>query len=73
MGSTDKLLSLSMVSGSVGILVATAADAFATVEPDRTADVDVAGDANALLAITPAAGYLNSSFIDRDETQDRPN
>jgi hypothetical protein len=57
-----------MISGVVDTLAV--AGAFTTVEADRTADVDVAGDANALLAITSATDPANSSFSNQDETQD---
>ncbi|ERG92165.1 MAG: hypothetical protein J07HQW1_02200 [Haloquadratum walsbyi J07HQW1] len=52
MGSTGKLLSPLMIFATAGTLLATGA--FTAVEAERTADIDVAGDANALLAIQPA-------------------
>ena len=63
-----KLLALVLVFGAVGTLAATGA--FTTVEAERTADVDVAGDANALLAIQPAEQNGSSSFINQDDTDD---
>ncbi|CCC40532.1 hypothetical protein [Haloquadratum walsbyi] len=63
-----KLLALVLVFGAVGTLAATGA--FTTVEAERTADVDVAGDANALLAIQPTEDPENSSFINQDDTDD---
>ncbi len=57
-----------MISGVVDTLAV--AGAFTTVEADPTADVDVAGDANSLLAITSATDSANSSFSNQDETQD---
>jgi hypothetical protein len=64
-----KLLALVLVFGAVGTLAATGA--FTTVEAERTADVDVAGDANALLAITPAEDTNDSSFIQQDDTNNQ--
>jgi len=63
-----KLLALLLIFGAVGTLAATGA--FTTVEAERTADVDVAGDANALLAIQPTEDQDNSSFINQDDTTD---
>jgi len=64
-----KLLALLMVFTAVGGLAATGA--FTTVEAERTADVDVAGDANALLAIQPAEDPANSSFIQQSDTSNQ--
>jgi hypothetical protein len=61
-----KLLALLMVFTAVGGLAATGA--FTTVEAERTADVNVDGDANALLAITPAEDPADSSFIQQSTT-----
>jgi hypothetical protein len=63
-----KLLALLLIFGAVGTLAATGA--FTTVEAERTADVDVAGDANALLAIQPTEQNDSSSFINQDDTDD---
>jgi hypothetical protein len=46
-----KLFALFAVFAAIGLV--TASGAFTTVQADRTADVDVAGDANALLQLTP--------------------
>jgi hypothetical protein len=64
-----KLLALVLVFGAVGTLAATGA--FTTVEAERTADVDVAGDANALLAIQPTEDPANSSFIQQSDTNNQ--
>jgi hypothetical protein len=64
-----KILAVLMMFGAVGTLAATGA--FTTVEAERTADVDVAGDANALLAITPAEDPENSSFIQQSDTSNQ--
>jgi hypothetical protein len=48
----------------------TAIGAFSTVEAERTADVDVAGDANALLGIQPAVDPDESAFIQQSDTAD---
>ena len=63
-----KLLALVLVFGAVGTLAATGA--FTTVEAERTADVNVAGDANALLAIQPTENPEGSSFIQQGNTVD---
>ncbi len=63
-----KLLALLLIFGAVGTLAATGA--FTTVEAERTADVDVAGDANALLAIQPTEDQQNSSFTQQGDTDD---
>ena len=63
-----KLFALLMAFTAVGGLAATGA--FTTVEAERTADVNVAGDANALLAIQPTEDQENSSFINQDNTED---
>ena len=69
MFAKGKLLALLLIFGAVGTLAATGA--FTTVEAERTADVDVAGDANALLAITPAEDPANSSFIQQSNTNNQ--
>jgi hypothetical protein len=61
-----KLLALLMVFGAVGTLAATGA--FTTVEAERTADVNVEGDANALLQIVPAETSGDTSFIQSNNT-----
>lgn len=48
-----KLLTLIVLFAAVGLITATGA--FTTVEAERTATVDVAGDANALLALNEPA------------------
>ena len=72
MGATEKLLSLLMIVSVAGTVMGTlaATGAFTAVESDRAADVDAAGDAGTLLAITPATDPANSSFINQNETQD---
>ena len=62
-----KLLALVLVFGAVGTLAATGA--FTTVEAERTANVTVAGDANALLAVQPIEADGNSDFINQQNTQ----
>ena len=61
-----KLLALLLVFGAVGTLAATGA--FTTVEAERTADVNVAGDANALLQIVPNETEGDTSFIQQNNT-----
>lgn len=51
---SGKLLGLVALFAAIGIITATGA--FTTVEAERTATIDVAGDANALLALDPAEG-----------------
>jgi hypothetical protein len=55
-----------MVFTAVGGLAATGA--FTTVEAERTADVNVEGDANALLQIVPAETSGDTSFIQSNNT-----
>jgi len=55
-----KLFALVVLFAAVGLLTATGA--FTTVEADRTATVETAGDANALLAIEP--GPDNPDYVD---------
>ena len=62
-----KLLALVLVFGAVGTLAATGA--FTTVEAERTANVTVAGDANALLAVQPIEDGGDSDFINQQSTQ----
>jgi hypothetical protein len=62
-----KLLALLMAFSAVGGLAATGA--FTTVEAERTADVSVDGDANALLGITPNQEGTND-FVQQTGTQD---
>ncbi len=61
-----KLLALLLAFTAVGGLAATGA--FTTVEAERTADIDAAGDANALLAIQPTEDPADSSFIQQSST-----
>ncbi|ERG94401.1 MAG: hypothetical protein J07HQW2_00835, partial [Haloquadratum walsbyi J07HQW2] len=68
MASLGKLLVVLMIFEAMCTLAATGA--FTTVEAERTADVDAAGDASALVAITPPEDPANSSFISQDNTQD---
>jgi len=58
---------LLLFGGAIGV---TATGAFSTVEAERTADVDVAGDANALLGIQPAVDPDESAFIQQSDTAD---
>lgn len=58
---------LLLFGGAIGV---TATGAFSTVEAERTADVDVAGDANALLGIRPAVDPDESAFIQQSDTAD---
>jgi|APHM01.1.fsa_nt_gi hypothetical protein len=60
-----KLLALLMIFVAVGGVAATGA--FTTVEAERTADVSVDGDANALLAIQPNDEGTND-FIQQSDT-----
>ncbi|ERG92241.1 MAG: hypothetical protein J07HQW1_02276 [Haloquadratum walsbyi J07HQW1] len=64
--SKIKLLALMAMLAAVGGLAATGA--FTTVQAERTADVTVAGDANALLAIQPTEDAADSSFIQQSNT-----
>jgi hypothetical protein len=52
MGRKGKLFGLLAVFAAIGLV--TASGAFTTVSAERTASVNVAGDANALLALEPA-------------------
>jgi hypothetical protein len=63
-----KLLALLLAFTAVGGLAATGA--FTTVQAERTADVNVDGDANALLAIQPNETSEDSNFIQDDDTSD---
>jgi hypothetical protein len=63
-----KLLALLMIFTAVGGLAATGA--FTTVQAERTADVNVDGDANALLAIQPNETSEDSNFIQDGDTSD---
>lgn len=56
MRSKTKLLALFAVFAAIGLVTATGA--FQTVEAERTADVEVAGDANALLSLTAGDSEL---------------
>ena len=62
-----KLLALLMAFSAVGGLAATGA--FTTVEAERTADVNVSGDANALLGIQPNNEDTND-FVQQEGTSD---
>jgi len=64
-----KLLALLMAFSAVGGLAATGA--FTTVQAERTADVSVDGDANALLAIEPIPAPSNSDFVTQSGTDDQ--
>ena len=64
-----KLFALLVVFIAAGGFAATGA--FTTVEAERTADVNVAGDANALLAIQPIPDPDDSDFIGQAETTDQ--
>ena len=61
-----KLLALLLAFTAVGGLAATGA--FTTVQAERTAEVNVDGDANALLQITPVPDPANSDFISENNT-----
>jgi hypothetical protein len=63
-----KLLALLMVFTAVGGLAATGA--FTTVEAERTADMNVEGDAGALLAIQPTNETTETEFLTEDDTTD---
>ena len=65
-----KLLALLLAFTAVGGIAATGA--FTTVEAERTADVNVDGDANALLAIEPIPATDESDFIGQSDTDDEP-
>ena len=64
-----RLFALLVVFIAAGGFAATGA--FTTVEAERTADVNVAGDANALLAIQPIPDPDDSDFIGQAETTDQ--
>ncbi len=64
-----KLLALLLAFTAVGGLAATGA--FTTVEAERTADVSVDGDANALLAIEPIPNPADSDFVTQSGTEDQ--
>jgi hypothetical protein len=64
-----KLLALLLAFTAVGGLAATGA--FTTVQAERTADVSVDGDANALLAIEPIPDPANSDFVTQSDTEDQ--
>ncbi|WP_096390884.1 DUF1102 domain-containing protein [Halopenitus persicus] len=57
-----KLLALVLVFGAITVVTATGA--FTTVEAERTADVNVSGDASALLALEP--GPENGEYVTTD-------
>jgi hypothetical protein len=63
-----KLLALLMVFTAVGGLAATGA--FTTVEAERTADMNVEGDAGALLAIQPTSTTQATEFLTENDTAD---
>jgi hypothetical protein len=65
-----KLLALLLAFTAVGGIAATGA--FTTVEAERTADVNVDGDANALLAIEPIPATGESDFIGQPDTDNEP-
>jgi hypothetical protein len=52
-----KLFALVAVFAAIGLVTATGA--FTSVQAQRTADVNVAGDANALLQLTPASPHAS--------------
>lgn len=62
-----KLLVLIALFAAVGLITATGA--FTTVEAERTATVDVAGDSAALLAMAPADGDTNAGVVQEDNGQ----
>ena len=64
-----KLFALLMVCIAAGGFVVTSA--FTSVEAERTANVNVAGDANALLAIQPIPDPGDSSFVTQRTTEDQ--
>ena len=72
-----KLFALLAVFAAIGLV--TASGAFTTVQADRTATVNVAGDSSALLALTPATeangqyAYLNNGQLELDISSSNPN
>ncbi|SEH45329.1 Protein of unknown function [Halopenitus malekzadehii] len=57
-----KLLALVLVFGAITVVTATGA--FTTVEAERTAEVNVAGDANALVGLEPGSGAGADGYVD---------
>ena len=62
MGRKGKLFGLLAVLAAIGLV--TASGAFTTVSAERTASVNVAGDANALLALDPTSGPNGQTYAD---------
>ena len=59
-----KLFALLAVFGAIGLV--TASGAFTTVEAQRTADIDVAGDSSALVAIQENTSAGNGDYLQGD-------
>jgi hypothetical protein len=62
-----KLFALVVLFAAVGLITATGA--FTTVEAERTATIDVAGDADALLALEPADGDQNNGAVQQTNNE----
>lgn len=57
---------LPLVAFGLVALVCVASGAFTSVSAVRAAEVSVAGDANALLSLTPSQGANGAYFVDKD-------
>ena len=60
----SKIFALVLIFAAIGVAAGTGA--FTTAEADRTAEVNVAGDANALLGIDQAASTAGNELVDVD-------
>ena len=58
----SKIFALVLIFAAIGVAAGTGA--FTTAEADRTAEVNVAGDANALLGITEAQNTNGNELVD---------
>ena len=59
---------LPILALAVAALVVVSSGAFTSVTAERTATINVAGDAGALLALEPAAGSPNASYAHQDSS-----
>lgn len=62
----SKIFALVLIFAAIGVAAGTGA--FTTAEADRTAEVNVAGDANALVGITEAENTNGNELVDVDGT-----
>ncbi|SDY98172.1 DUF1102 domain-containing protein [Halopenitus persicus] len=62
-----KLLALVLIFGAITVVTATGA--FTTVEAERTAEVNVAGDANALVGLEPGSGAGADGYVDNSSAE----